>query len=543
MLHLVSRAIVELLYPFTWCGVFIPVLPARLIQALEAPCPYIVGIERRYESAELPSEDFVLVDLDHNEIESIGPPPSLPKQQRRKLQSILQLAAPHHNRFGVRPGPPAYAIEAFPFNAFASENNQVFTTNPPPTSLAKYAGLNSTSFGSGESGFARKPPMFNTLLYARDTRGSDRPTTSSTRDSPPPSVSPASSNFPPLPLPRNDSGFSLQATLREKRSGHFDNLSRRSSSFGMERRPTIRRPSAPFAPGGHSASPSVSTISTDGGYGSNYAPSIVAPSTYAASTLAASTIMPQALYQPVHDREGMCWVEGHCLIWRPREAETSCSICDEKLEDGAYRCSGCFIMSHSRCAQQICLVCPAAFHPDQIRAAFVRCFSSLLYTYRKFLGPATKDGKKAGLLFKFNQEAFQKSLPHENAQYAAMLQQTQGMTQKFPLLTRSCSQMLTYVLAFNEFIYERESKPVNDPSIMLFDQVILAKRNRGRQSFFSKSKTDFLSDTSDHLWRNAAANAPNGRFPGDYRTIVSRGKSMLYRREGNHRTDNSFSPS
>ena len=59
---------------------------------------------------------------------------------------------------------------------------------------------------------------------------------------------------------------------------------------------------------------------------------------------------------------------------------------------------------------------------------------------------------------------------------------------------------------------------------MLFDQVILSKRNRGRTSMFSKSKTNFLSDSSDHLWRSAAANPPKGRFPGDYRTIVTRGK-------------------
>ena len=80
------------------------------------------------------------------------------------------------------------------------------------------------------------------------------------------------------------------------------------------------------------------------------------------------------------------------------------------------------------------------------------------------------------------------------------------------------------LLAFNEFIHEREVKPATDPSIMLFDQVILSKRNRGRTSMFSKSKTNFLSDNSDHLWRSAAANPPKGRFPGDYRAIVTRSK-------------------
>ncbi|KND94538.1 DENN domain-containing protein [Tolypocladium ophioglossoides CBS 100239] len=48
MLHLACHALASLLYPFTWASIFIPVLPARLISALEAPCPYIVGVERRY---------------------------------------------------------------------------------------------------------------------------------------------------------------------------------------------------------------------------------------------------------------------------------------------------------------------------------------------------------------------------------------------------------------------------------------------------------------------------------------------------------------
>ena len=80
--------------------------------------------------------------------------------------------------------------------------------------------------------------------------------------------------------------------------------------------------------------------------------------------------------------------------------------------------------------------------------------------------------------------------------------------------------------AFNEFIHERETKPSGDPTILLFDQMILSKRNRGRASMFSKSKTDFLSDTYDHLWRTAAATPPKGRIPGDIRAIITRSTSI-----------------
>lgn len=42
---------------------------------------------------------------------------------------------------------------------------------------------------------------------------------------------------------------------------------------------------------------------------------------------------------------------------------------------------------------------------------------------------------------------------------------------------------------------------------------------------FSKSKTDFISDTYDHLWRTAAATPPKGRIPGDVRTVITRSMS------------------
>lgn len=505
MLHLVSRAIVELLYPFTWSGVFIPVLPARLIQALEAPCPYIIGVERRYENIEFPTDDFVLVDLDSDEIESTATPVYIPKPQRRKLQSLLQVAAPHHNRFGVKTGPPAYAVESFPWDSFSSENNQIFTARAPPSALAKFAGLNSTSFGDAQFVSSKRPPVFNAFLTARSSRGTDRPGTSSTGDSPTPSLSSTQEKFPHNPFSRNDSGLHLQTALREKRSGHFDSASRRSLSFNFDRRSAGRRPSMPVAPG-HATSPSMFTISTDSGYSpKSYAPSVIAPSTYAQSTLAASTILPQVLYQPVRNTSGTCWAEGHHLIWNKRE-DSVCSICDEKNDDGAYKCDGCYMVCHNRCAQEIAIVCPAAFYPDQIRAAFVRFFASLLYTYRKFLQPASSGSKRPGMLYEFNMEGFKRSLPQDHAEYVIMLEQTQ---------------------AFNEFIHEREMIRSNDPRVILFDQVILAKRNRGKKSFFSRSKVDFLSSTVDHLWVSAAANPPQGRFPGDYRIVTSRTPAKL----------------
>ncbi|EEH33311.1 dDENN domain-containing protein [Paracoccidioides lutzii Pb01] len=518
MLHLASKALVDLLFPFQWTGVFIPILPARLIQVLEAPCPYIVGIERRYEKAELPSDDFVLVDLDQNEIESTARPTPLPRHHRRKLQSLLQLAAPLHHRYGIHPGPPCYAIETYPFDSFPGENQSIFSPRAMSTQLDKYVSLNSTAFGQ-DATVIPPPPNFNVFLNARNdvalSRGQGRSMTSSTsKVCTPPSPknsggSPTSTKFsplPPTPVSRNDSGFALQSSLREKRSGHFDAVSRRSYSFG-DRRPGLpRRPSAPFL--GHTSNLSVSTLNTDTGT------SVYAASIYAQSTLAASTIMPQSSQQALRNPVGSTLVEGHCLQLQPWDDKTSCSICDEKAEEGMYKCSACGTIVHTRCASQISLVCPVAFYPEQVRAAFVRCFASLLYTYKKFLQPASGDKKKAGLTYDFNMDAFLKSLPHEHAEYMTVLQQTQ---------------------AFNEFISEREraTPSSKDPRITLFDEIILSKRNRGRTSVFSgRMTTNFLSDTSDHLWWSASATAPPSSrhqptYPSDWKNIVTRTPAKL----------------
>lgn len=427
MLHLASKALASLLYPLKWASIFIPVLPKRLIQVLEAPCPYIVGIERRYEGVELPEDDYVLVDLDQNTIDSSSAPDALPKQQRRKLISLLQLAAPHHNKFGVPVEPPPYAIETFPYDAMSSENDAIFTQNAPPSSLAKYVGQNSTTFGEPDPVSAKRALVFNAFLQTKNDHSRvERPSTSksSNRPSPPSSVSPVSGNFPPLPttpVSRNDSGFALTTTLREKRSGHFDSNSRRSSSFNVERHPTLRRPSAPFG-GGHSSSLSTSALSIDAKSMYGYA-----PSTYAASTLAASTIMPNMLMQPVRNTDTTMWVEGHCMEWQPNDTSSVCSICEERPEsDGTYKCTSCTTVAHSHCLGRLSLVCPAAFHADRVRAAFVRCFASLFYTYRKYLNRPTKEQKSSGQLYGFDMDGFLRSLPNEQQEYLTMLKHTQG---------------------------------------------------------------------------------------------------------------------
>lgn len=116
---------------------------------------------------------------------------------------------------------------------------------------------------------------------------------------------------------------------------------------------------------------------------------------------------------------------------------------------------------------------PANFSADRIRAAFLRCFASLLHNYRKYLEPIPF-GQPQSLdkrLFNFKLSAFLRSASRDVSPYLETLAETQ---------------------AFSEFIMERCLKPADDPEIALFDQIIMAKRNRGRHGLFGKQRTNSM---------------------------------------------------
>jgi hypothetical protein len=149
------------------------------------------------------------------------------------------------------------------------------------------------------------------------------------------------------------------------------------------------------------------------------------------------------------------------------------------------------------CSESISLVCPEAFQPEQVQAAFVRCFASLFYTYPRYLLPSSPAQRSSGQPYAFKWDSYIASLPREQADYMLALRETQ---------------------AFNVFINEREFASASDPQIRLFDEIIKAKRNRGKTSMFSSKQSkqgssDFLADKTEHIWRTAAAPALSSRTP------------------------------
>ncbi|RIA95154.1 AEX-3 domain-containing protein [Glomus cerebriforme] len=124
MLYLVAHSITYLIYPFYWQGVFIPVLPARLMACLQAPVPYIMGIERQYKGIDLLPEDACILDVDKDTILMAELPIQVPSRQRKKLIKSLEKYSPLHTHYNVPLGVPAFVQQAYPNGRFMPVSNR-----------------------------------------------------------------------------------------------------------------------------------------------------------------------------------------------------------------------------------------------------------------------------------------------------------------------------------------------------------------------------------------------------------------------------------
>lgn len=215
-----------------------------------------------------------------------------------------------------------------------------------------------------------------------------------------------------------------------------------TEQFGVDGPSPFRRPSIPFSH--HTSSLSTSTLYSDAQSVSRYA-----PSSYAQSTIAASTIMPNVLHQPVQNSATEAWVEGHCLRWQETDDKSLCSVCEEKADEGIYRCHGKRQAPHRATSAYLptTLMRIIRLSHDCTRSMRRAHLPGMPGRFRPRSSPGglcallrqppvhipevstSGNGRTAqgGKLYRFNMDGFLKSIPRENAQYVHMLQQTQGM--------------------------------------------------------------------------------------------------------------------
>ncbi|KAK5822723.1 AEX-3 domain-containing protein [Linnemannia elongata] len=120
MLTLAAESFLYMFFPLYWQGVYIPILPAALMTCLQAPVPYIIGVERSCCDAEFPPEEACVVDLEKGTIDVQLAPMQLPARPRRKLVQSLEMYAPtsagqrNLNSTNAAFGPPDYVKFAYP---------------------------------------------------------------------------------------------------------------------------------------------------------------------------------------------------------------------------------------------------------------------------------------------------------------------------------------------------------------------------------------------------------------------------------------------
>lgn len=138
---------------------------------MQAPVSYIIGIDRKYERLELPSDDFLLCDLDQDSIMCSSTPMQLPPVIRQKLAHLLSLSARLHLTRGVPLGPPPYVQECYPKNCFTADRS-VLSSKRKAAGYGRYVGVKSLSFGDGDVDGAIEPPVFNAFEFS--SRQEDR---------------------------------------------------------------------------------------------------------------------------------------------------------------------------------------------------------------------------------------------------------------------------------------------------------------------------------------------------------------------------------
>eukprot|EP00743_Colponemidia_sp_Colp-15_P005741 GILK01006171.1.p1 GENE.GILK01006171.1~~GILK01006171.1.p1 ORF type:complete len:1268 (-),score=219.43 GILK01006171.1:106-3909(-) len=99
LLTAVAEAVLAVIFPFLWTHVYIPVLPVLLMDFVQAPVPFIVGIHASLVNEMTIPSEVVRVDLDNNILQILEPLPKIPskfgKPLLKSLSKFAKIYSPH----------------------------------------------------------------------------------------------------------------------------------------------------------------------------------------------------------------------------------------------------------------------------------------------------------------------------------------------------------------------------------------------------------------------------------------------------------------
>ncbi|KAG9486654.1 hypothetical protein GDO78_006828 [Eleutherodactylus coqui] len=116
----VAEAVVAMIFPFQWQCPYVPLCPLSLAGVLNAPIPFIVGVDSRYFDLSDPPQDVVCIDLDTRMIYMSDDKRNLswkqlPKKPAKNLLSVLKKI--HPQLLAVHRQTQESAIEMTPIEA------------------------------------------------------------------------------------------------------------------------------------------------------------------------------------------------------------------------------------------------------------------------------------------------------------------------------------------------------------------------------------------------------------------------------------------
>ncbi|XP_027333862.1 uncharacterized protein LOC113848505 isoform X3 [Abrus precatorius] len=83
-------SVIPLIQPYRWQSLLMPVLPNDMLEFLDAPVPYVVGIKNKTSEVQSKFSNVILVDANKNQVKS----PTIPQLPRQK--ELLSSLRPYH---------------------------------------------------------------------------------------------------------------------------------------------------------------------------------------------------------------------------------------------------------------------------------------------------------------------------------------------------------------------------------------------------------------------------------------------------------------
>ncbi|XAR61038.1 hypothetical protein NMG60_11034617 [Bertholletia excelsa] len=105
VLSAVVLSFIPLIRPFEWQSLFLPVLPGKMFDFLDAPVPFIVGVQQKIADWKMKTSNFVHVNVDKDQVKRTCHLPVLPR-----YKELISKLRPIHTRLSCENTPGKHPV-------------------------------------------------------------------------------------------------------------------------------------------------------------------------------------------------------------------------------------------------------------------------------------------------------------------------------------------------------------------------------------------------------------------------------------------------